>query len=65
MLDRLSSDDLTYMRAALRARAQADAIWNTVTGIIGPKYHLTPADVVDDETGVITRTPVKFDVADA
>lgn len=54
-MDRLSSDDLAFFRAALKARAQADACWNMAIGIIAPKYSITNLDAVDEETGLITR----------
>lgn len=55
-MDRLSSDDLLHFRAAIKAKAAAEACWSMTLSVLIPKYNLTNQDAIDDDTGIITRT---------
>lgn len=55
-MDKLSSDDLLHFRAAIKAKAAAEACWNMTLSVLIPKYNLTNQDAIDDDTGIITRT---------
>ena len=54
-MDKLSSDDLAHFRAACKAKAASDAIWNHTLSVLVPKYSLQQSDSISDDDGLITR----------